>query len=115
MKNRNTDDETLASAMDVLAREIQSGDGVANAAIAEAAQRLRELRAQRDTLWSLADGAKTLVELMHTTPIEVYNREVWKPNWLKTFKAVSDEIHGRTAKSANKKLTDAGPDAPRLA
>jgi len=29
--------------MDVLAREIQSGDGVANAAIAEAAQRLREL------------------------------------------------------------------------
>jgi len=33
----------LASAMDVLARDIQSGDGVANAAIAEAAQRLREL------------------------------------------------------------------------
>ena len=38
-----TDTLTLASAMDVLAREIQSGDGVANAAIAEAAQRLREL------------------------------------------------------------------------
>ena len=38
-----TKTETLAKAMDVLAREIQSGDGVANAAIAEAAQRLREL------------------------------------------------------------------------
>jgi hypothetical protein len=95
MKPRKTDDETLANAIDVPAREIQSGDGVANAAIAEAAQRLRELKTQRDTLWSLADGAKVLVELMHTTPIEVYNREVWKPNWLKTFKMVSDEIHNR--------------------
>jgi hypothetical protein len=38
-----TDTLTLATAMDVLAREIQSGDGIANAAIAEAADRLREL------------------------------------------------------------------------
>lgn len=38
-----TKTETLAAAMDVLAMEIQSGDGVANAAIAGAAQRLREL------------------------------------------------------------------------
>lgn len=29
--------------MDILARDIQSGDGVANAAISEAASRLREL------------------------------------------------------------------------
>ena len=42
-KTPRTDTLTLASAMDVLAREIQSHDGVANAAIAEAAQRLREL------------------------------------------------------------------------
>jgi hypothetical protein len=34
---------TLAAALDALARDIQSEDGVANAAIAEAAQRLREL------------------------------------------------------------------------
>lgn len=33
----------LANAMDILARDIQSGDGVANSAIAEAASRLREL------------------------------------------------------------------------
>ena len=54
---------------------------------------LEKMKAQRDTLWSLADGAKSLVEIMKTTPIEVYNREVWKPNWLQKFKAVSDEIH----------------------
>jgi hypothetical protein len=42
-KTPRTDTLTLASAMDVLAREIQSHDGVANAAIAEAAQRLREV------------------------------------------------------------------------
>lgn len=36
---------TLAGALDVLAAEIQSADGVANAAISEAAERLRELDA----------------------------------------------------------------------
>lgn len=40
---KRTDTTTLAAAMDVLAREIQSGDGVANLAIQEAADRLREL------------------------------------------------------------------------
>ena len=34
--------ETLIAAMRILARDIQSGDGVANAAIAEAADRLEE-------------------------------------------------------------------------
>lgn len=43
MQPRKTDTLTLAAAMDVLAREIQCEDGVATAAIAEAAQRLREL------------------------------------------------------------------------
>ena len=46
--NQKTETLTLAAAMDVLARDIQSDDGVANAAIAEAAQRLRELE------WELA-------------------------------------------------------------
>lgn len=44
-----TDTKTLADALDVLAREIQSGDGVANAAIAEAAERLRELEARLES------------------------------------------------------------------
>ena len=47
--------ETLIKALEVLAQEIQSPDGVANAAIAEAAERLREL--SNDVL------AKRVVEL----------------------------------------------------
>lgn len=41
-----TDTTTLIEAMRILSREIQSGDGVANAAIAEAADRLEELQAR---------------------------------------------------------------------
>jgi hypothetical protein len=47
---KRTDTATLAKAMDALARDIQSGDGVANAAIHEAAERLRELERERDNL-----------------------------------------------------------------
>ena len=53
-----TDTLTLAAAMDVLAKEIESGDGVANAAIAEAAARLREL----DRLVALALAVELLPE-----------------------------------------------------
>jgi hypothetical protein len=45
-----TDTKILADAMDILARDIQSGDGVANAAIAEAAQRMREQAAEIERL-----------------------------------------------------------------
>lgn len=38
-----TDDKTLIEALEILACDIQSGDGIANACIREAAQRLREL------------------------------------------------------------------------
>ena len=40
---QKTSNATLAGAMRVLAVEIESGDGVANAAIAEASERLDEL------------------------------------------------------------------------
>lgn len=40
---KRTDDQTLISALRVLARDIQSEDGVANAAIAEAADRIEYL------------------------------------------------------------------------
>ena len=40
--NCKSSTETLIAAMRILARDIQSGDGVANAAIAEAADRLEE-------------------------------------------------------------------------
>jgi len=39
----NTDSETLVAALRILARDIQSEDGVANACIAEAADRIEEL------------------------------------------------------------------------
>ena len=40
---KKTDDKVLISALRILVRDIQSGDGVANACIAEAADRLEEL------------------------------------------------------------------------
>lgn len=40
---RATDTKTLSSAMRTLARDIDSEDGIANAAIAEAAQRIDDL------------------------------------------------------------------------
>lgn len=46
MMEWRTDTATLAAAMDILARGIQSPDGVANAAIREAAERLREQDAE---------------------------------------------------------------------
>ena len=42
-----TDTTTLIKALRILAQDIQSGDGVANAAIAEAADRLEELHEQQ--------------------------------------------------------------------
>ena len=47
---RKTDTKTLLKAMRILARDIQSDDGVANGAISEAADRMEELQAQRDRL-----------------------------------------------------------------
>jgi hypothetical protein len=40
---KKTDDQTLIAALRILARDIISSDGVANATIAEAAERLEEL------------------------------------------------------------------------
>ena len=45
-----TKTETLIAAMRILARDIHSGDCVANAAIVEAADRLEELKAECDAL-----------------------------------------------------------------
>lgn len=42
-EQKKTTDETLASAMRTLSRDIVSGDGIANAAILEAAERIKEL------------------------------------------------------------------------
>ena len=57
-----TDTKTIIEALRVLARDIQSEDGVANAAIAEAADRLqkqqRKIRNQRREIEALAKDKK---------------------------------------------------------
>ena len=63
--------ETLIAAMRILARDIRSTDGVANAAIREAADRLEELQRTLKVIrtWaefyreSPAEYAKTLVQI----------------------------------------------------
>lgn len=50
MSEPRTSTDTLIKAMTILARQIKSDDGVANAAIAEASIRLKE---QRDRIASL--------------------------------------------------------------
>jgi hypothetical protein len=47
MAERRSDDATLISALRILARDIQTGDGVAFACLAEAATRLEELVEER--------------------------------------------------------------------
>ena len=54
---RKTDTKTLLKAMRILARDIQSDDGVANGAISEAADRMEELQAERDRLRDLLNCA----------------------------------------------------------
>lgn len=51
---RRAKTETIIQAMRILAEEIQSDDGVANAAISEAADRLEELRAaaEKRCVWT---------------------------------------------------------------
>jgi hypothetical protein len=56
-----TPTQTLAAALRQLANDIESPDGVANAAIAEAAERLEELTAQAEVLRrEFQDARKTL-------------------------------------------------------
>ena len=58
----NTPTETLVSAMRALANDIQSEDGVANAAIHEAAQRLEE---QQDRIKRLEEDSQRLNWLLN--------------------------------------------------
>ena len=58
----NTPTETLVSAMRALANDIQSKDGVANAAIHEAAQRLKEQQDRIQRLEAAGDAMADLLE-----------------------------------------------------
>ena len=65
---RRTDTETLIAAMRILSRDIRSGDGVANAAIAEAADRLDELKSAHDVLMAALKRIEAGEEM--TAPFE---------------------------------------------
>ena len=56
---RRAKTETIIAAMRILAEDIHSEDGVANAAIREAADRLQELAAEGDMrcVWTLDSGS----------------------------------------------------------
>jgi hypothetical protein len=67
-----TKTETLIDALRILARDIQSDDGVANAAIAEAADRMR-------TMLGLIDGCYEVVEMWDA---ESEGQKDWQKRWL---------------------------------
>jgi hypothetical protein len=60
VSDRRTDDATLISALRILARDIQSGDGCANACLLEAAQRLAELVEGRRSISTLLQKVESL-------------------------------------------------------
>jgi hypothetical protein len=70
-----TSTETLVAAMRALANDIQSEDGVANAAIAEAAQRLEEQQERIKRLEKAGDA------------MEVYCDAISAHNWHKAKEA----------------------------
>lgn len=67
--------ETLIKALNELAATIQSGDGVANAAIAEAAMTIAEQKEQKEYLeWCLDSVSK----YTHTKPISIDQWREWR-------------------------------------
>lgn len=67
--------ETLVAALNELAATIQSGDGVANAVIAEAAMTIAEQKEQKEYLeWCLDSVSK----YTHTKPISIDQWREWR-------------------------------------
>ena len=72
----NTPTETLVSAMRALANDIQSEDGVANAAIHEAAQRLEEQQDRIKRLEEALEGTvRWIVDLANSGDAGFWNPE----------------------------------------
>ena len=74
MQNRETDTQTLIKALRILSNDIQSEDGIANAAILEGADRIEKLL-------ELVDGVYEVVECY--TPNGEHAAKL-KVEWLKT-------------------------------
>jgi hypothetical protein len=60
VSDRRTPDATLISALRILASDIQSGDGCANACLLEAARRLEELVEERRSISTLLQKVESL-------------------------------------------------------
>ena len=60
MSERQTDNATLIAALRILARDIQSGDGCANACLLEVAARLETLVDERRSITTLLQKVETL-------------------------------------------------------
>ena len=60
MSDRKTEDATLIAALRILARDIQSGDGCANACLLEVAARLETLVDERRSITTLLQKVETL-------------------------------------------------------
>ena len=71
---KKTNTKTLIEAMRILARDIQSDDGVANGAISEAADRMEELQAQRDRLREALEFAEKRSKQIGETSNDYYER-----------------------------------------
>lgn len=80
-----TSTPTLISALRILSKDIQSGDGVANAAIAEAADRMEEFKDFAEVMFTLTDWCTHLDD-----PNETYEmimemaHDVLYPKYLST-------------------------------
>jgi hypothetical protein len=59
---KRTDTQTLIAAMRILARDVQCDDGIANSAIAEAADRLEELHTVVLNICEFKEGAELSFE-----------------------------------------------------
>ena len=99
---RKSSTETLIAAMRVLARDIQSGDGVANAAIAEAADRLEEQHARIAELDGriniLLDQRNKLADLARKADHDVT---------LTNEGNITDHLRGDTKMVTDRQLADA--------
>ncbi len=79
---RTSSTEMIIDALWILSRDIESEDGVANAAIREAAQRLQET-------YDLMDKAYAVVEEWRPpTP----TKQLWRLRWLRSAKAAGAAV-----------------------
>jgi len=77
---KRTETPILVSALRTLALDIDSPDGVANAAIAEGADRIEELQAELDNYRSSIQRLTRDVQIAFSSPVED-DPTAWTPVW----------------------------------